>query len=683
MLNYIDFLSPPITLFHLERRTHTSKIGGTLVVIMLILVLSYISFLLYNLISHNNITSIYHKQFQFEPGNYSFNSTSIYHFIKIFSPDNGGYFGKYDSKYIRIFTTYAKPNFSYIDSNLELYDHWVFDSCQNNKDLDPSLFSNNVNLTNAACIKFYYNSKDKIYYDFKDKNFCWPYLENGISQINNIYLTTIVQKCTNTSFSNYILGECSPQKDIDDYLMKFSSIYLFFTDLLVDLANYTYPIQKFLNNINTGINRMQNSIENYIYYSPFKIRTKEGNIFGTIKDINSFYFDFKREESNENNKNYFTIAKYNHLMQNNIEIYERIYKNSFDLISEIGGLIQIIFYIFFWINYIYNKYIVAYDTYSLFFFVQDQRLNKQKGFRNIFFDFKLNATNFKRPKKLSFELNESKKNNINFSRIKNNVNNLNRRNINLGLYSKKNLNLNTDFFLKKNYANTTKDLLFRNICAINNNNNNKNNKNNANEDANCSYTKLNDNNNIFNKIKQENREREKEKEKENEKEQKAKIILNESINNNNNADNNNNNNNADNNNNNNDNNNNINNKNNNKKNGLLKESTQSFKSNKSYINNIILSHKSIGKIEHNNIKFRLIMNKENRQSVKKFAFVDSVKSCCFKRNRGSHNFLITFRKHLLSEEHLFKNHIKTVLLEKKYNMNIEENTNILESYNEL
>ena len=102
--------------------------------------------------------------------------------------------------------------------------------------------------------------------------------------------------------------------------------------------------------------------------------------------------------------------------------------------------------------------------------------------------------------------------------------------------------------------------------------------------------------------------------------------------------------------------------NNKKKANIGKVSSKSLKSDKSYINNIILSHKSIGKIEHNNIKFRLIMNKENRQSVKKFAFIDSVKSCCFKRNRGSHNFLITFRKHLLSEEHLFKNHIKTVLL---------------------
>ena len=116
MLNFIDFISPPITLYHLERRTHTSKIGGSLVLIMLTIILFYISFLIYNLIWHKNITSIFHKQFQVEPGNYSFNSSSLFHFIKLFSPDNGGYFNKYNSKYIRIYTTYYYLNFSYNDS---------------------------------------------------------------------------------------------------------------------------------------------------------------------------------------------------------------------------------------------------------------------------------------------------------------------------------------------------------------------------------------------------------------------------------------------------------------------------------------------------------------------------------------------------------------------------------------
>jgi hypothetical protein len=226
MLNYIDFISPPITLYHLERRTHTSKIGGALVLFMLMIILSYISYLLYNLILHRNITSIFHRQFQIEPNNYSFNSTSIFHFIKLFSSENGGQFGKYNSKYIRIYTTFVYSNYSDNESNLEFYDHWVFDSCQNNIDnnnIDPSIFPDQVNFTNAACVKYYYNSTEKKYYHSEDKNFFWPYLENGISQLNNnLYLTTIVQKCTNNSSFNDILGKCSPQNEIDDYFNKYN-----------------------------------------------------------------------------------------------------------------------------------------------------------------------------------------------------------------------------------------------------------------------------------------------------------------------------------------------------------------------------------------------------------------------------------------------------------------------------
>ena len=82
MLNKIDFLSPPITLFHLERRTHTSSIGGSLVIIMMSIIALYISFLLYDLVNYKKITSIFHKKFEYEAGYYSFNSSSIFHFIQ-------------------------------------------------------------------------------------------------------------------------------------------------------------------------------------------------------------------------------------------------------------------------------------------------------------------------------------------------------------------------------------------------------------------------------------------------------------------------------------------------------------------------------------------------------------------------------------------------------------------------
>ena len=75
MINNIDFLSPPITLFHFEKRTHTSKLGACLVISLVIACLSYTVFLQYNLIAHKKMTYIFHKKFEFEAGYYSFNSS--------------------------------------------------------------------------------------------------------------------------------------------------------------------------------------------------------------------------------------------------------------------------------------------------------------------------------------------------------------------------------------------------------------------------------------------------------------------------------------------------------------------------------------------------------------------------------------------------------------------------------
>ena len=50
-----------------------------------------------------------------------------------------------------------------------------------------------------------------------------------------------------------------------------------------------------------------------MYYSPLKIRTKEGIFLGKTKDFNSFYFDFNRKDNTVNNNS--TITKYYHLMK--------------------------------------------------------------------------------------------------------------------------------------------------------------------------------------------------------------------------------------------------------------------------------------------------------------------------------------------------------------------------------
>ena len=69
--------------------------------------------------------------------------------------------------------------------------------------------------------------------------------------------------------------------------------------------------------------------------------------------MNCFNFDFNRKgAANNAGQKYFTITRYYHLIQNNVQIYERRYNNIFDLFSEIGGIAQFLFYLFYWINFV-------------------------------------------------------------------------------------------------------------------------------------------------------------------------------------------------------------------------------------------------------------------------------------------------------------------------------------------
>ena len=609
MINKIDFLSPPITLFHLERRTHTSKVGGFLVILMILIIIFYISLQLYDLISHRKITTIFHKKFEFEAGYYSFNSSSIFHFIQIFSSENGGYFDKYDSKYIRAYTTYVRSNFSY--ENLDLYDHWVFDICRkgiDDKGLEPYLFNNIENFTNAVCIRHYYNSTEKKYYSIEDKGFLWPYLEHGTAQKNNIYLTTIIEKCSNNSKMNDIFGKCPPQKDIDDYLSKYFAFYFYFTDMQVDPTNFSYPVQKYIQVISTGIVNSNIFAENYLHFSPLRVKTIIGSIVGTSNHINSFFFDFNHKGFANNNEKNFIITKFYHLMENTVQIYERKYNNIYDILAEIGGEMQFIFYIFYWINYAYNKYIIAYDTNSLFFSIRGDNLYNEES--------------------KNFNLNQFKKKSLrNIRCIPDGINpNINDKiKIQNFLESEpgnENVkNKYSDKFLKKY------DLPTQAMKRINTN---YNSSNILLQEKSIVENLENINNSIVEEIRTKN----------------------------------------------------INNKIYDKNNKINKNRKGKRHSNGDIINKMPLSIKYLNKIEHKKKKSVKITDLKLK-AIKYFSYIDFLKTLIFKKEKESHNFMRVFRKHLLSEEHLFKSHIKIIFLEKQHNFTGEEKTNALECFKEL
>ena len=456
---------------------------------------------------------------------------------------------------------------------------------------------------------------------------------------------TIVQKCSNDSVINNLFGKCPSQIEIDNYVSQYFGIYLYFTDTQVDPTNYQMPIQKYLQTISTGIGTNQTYVESYIHYSPLKVRTNEGSLFTKSRELNSFYFDFNRKGSANNNPKYFTITKYYHLMQNNIQIYERKYSNIFDLLSEIGGVVQFLFNLFFWVNFIYNRYVIAYDTNSLFFAIKDNQV-KEKAIKKDF-NFLNKNNNFKN----NFNNCNDNDNNVFFdkSKLKQIKKYSSLQDIDEGKKAKIILNNNSQDN-KSSLKEKNKNIMKRkseNIRMINNSKSfyylssinfiNKINKNSFRKrndkciDIDSSGLNLKNNNNF--KFKKED-----------------------FINNNNKI-------------------------NKEKDNKVLKTFTYSINE-KDYFNKIYLSKNSIAKIDHKTLKYKKINNKENFKSVKELSFFIFVKYLCFEK-KGSTSFLIKFRKHLLSEEHLFKSHIKTILMEKEFNSKTDQSINIFECFNEL
>ena len=106
------------------------------------------------------------------------------------------------------------------------------------------------------------------------------------------------------------------------------------------------------------------------------------------------------------------------------------------------------------------------------------------------------------------------------------------------------------------------------------------------------------------------------------------------------------------------------------------------KKNKDLLKTIFLSRNSIGKISHKKRKTGKIVDKK-LESIKYFSPIDYLKTLIFKKEKESYNFLRIFRKHLLSEEHLFKSHMKLIFLEKQPKTNEKNHINLLECFNEL
>jgi hypothetical protein len=101
-----------------------------------------------------------------------------------------------------------------------------------------------------------------------------------------------------------------------------------------------------------------------INISPTKVRTYDGLIKNEYKDEVSYVLENKIQSTHESGKSNL-YAAYTFYQQNTMNFYERRYKKIQDVISDIGGIFQVISIIAVFLNKIYNNFIILIDAEEL------------------------------------------------------------------------------------------------------------------------------------------------------------------------------------------------------------------------------------------------------------------------------------------------------------------------------
>ena len=346
-----DFLSPEICLFYNGQERHSSIFSGILSLFLFIFIIFLIIFLSIDFIYKKNPTAYFYNRYVDDLDVFHLNSTGIFHFIFFIHRDSG--LNPIDNRAISIIGTELDFNevFSYKDSEMS---HFIYDLC-NEKDAGNLLENENIykdlkyTINNSYCIKKYYNNLTKNIYYENDPEFIFPYLEHGASKENNRQYGIIIKKCQNDSILNN--NSCYDDDTINEYINNNLSIFIFnFLDSFIDVQNHKQPIQLNIHNIGNSIYNFSFT-SNHINFHPIKIRTNAGIFLDKITEKFSFKFDVNEKIVNSLNEN--IIGSIHFWIQNEMDIYERMYKKVQDIAGGVDGMVEIFMLLIKFVNLIF------------------------------------------------------------------------------------------------------------------------------------------------------------------------------------------------------------------------------------------------------------------------------------------------------------------------------------------
>ena len=293
----IDILSPEISLYNNNRKRHSSFIGGFLTLILFL-------YSLFIIIQHSAFTSFPDKyslkiyrnfdtylKFQY------FNDTEsgLFHFFYIYNGNDIDSeelikFKSIKNGILRIYMINILNPHEYDSSNLQNYDHWLYDTCHNYVIEEDKKYDYSY----SFCIQYYYNHIHKRYYSITDKaNFKWPFFKEAFSIAENSYFITLIERCANNSYINNILGQCYSEERINSYFEMFNNIFISFIDNTFEINDKKEPIKTYSHQIHNAL-KINEKFFSFHEMEFTRFNYEENKIFREQYKKNSFIFEEDR-----------------------------------------------------------------------------------------------------------------------------------------------------------------------------------------------------------------------------------------------------------------------------------------------------------------------------------------------------------------------------------------------------
>ena len=359
ILKKLDILSPPITLFYNDYESHSSIISGILTIFYYLILIGFAGYFSLDIIKKRNPKIFYINSFKEEAGTFTINSSSFFHFINI--EEKGRFYKNIGFDFTKFRAIGFQTNFErYLYSkSASHFDHWLYGKCNNEKyTKNITNVSNYDFFGNSACISKYYSHDLKKYYNVEDPNFKWPIIAHGTYNKNNTFYSIMIERCKN-DILNLALGEeykCGNNEEFEDFLnVEIPKTFnLYFSDNYINILDYKNPYSNFFNRIENSIENNKYSI-NYLNFNPSTVITNDGLFSDNNNENISYIFD-RKDEYLKDQEGYEIYMGYYFYLKNMNNLYERSYEKIMDVISNIGGVNDIINIIFFYINVFISEY---------------------------------------------------------------------------------------------------------------------------------------------------------------------------------------------------------------------------------------------------------------------------------------------------------------------------------------